>query len=311
MESRTSFDLDELFQSWLGHLRYEKNASEHTLRSYANDLAQFAGFLESRDWGLVDLDGVRVRAFLAELAGRRLQKTTVARKTSTLRSFFKYLLREGIVDRNPMALVRNPKRPQRLPHFLQTDEVERLLAAPVGEGMLERRDRSLLEFLYSTGVRVGELVSVDLGDLRILEGVVRIRGKGKRERLAPLGSHALHALSDYLAIRGREGGPLYLNKLGGRLSDRGVRRLLEKYIALSDLSRRTTPHTLRHSFATHLLERGADLRTVQELLGHRRISSTQVYTHVTTEQLREVYEKAHPRAGSAPSGPPDFLNGTA
>ncbi|MBI4614805.1 MAG: tyrosine recombinase XerC, partial [Planctomycetes bacterium] len=294
---------DELFEAFLGHLRFEKNASEETLRAYAGDLARFGTFLESRAWGIADLTPVRIRTFLGTLAEGNLKRSSLARKISSLRSFFRYLSREKVVEANPMALSRSPRRIRALPHFLTTDEVERLLAAPAGDDPLARRDRALLEFLYSTGVRVGELVGCDTGDVRWAQEVTRIRGKGKRERLAPLGSHAMRALRDYLAVReelrgarfeGRE--PLFLNRFGSRLTDRSVRRLLEKHIATADLSRRTTPHTLRHSFATHLLERGADLRTVQELLGHRRISSTQVYTHVSTEQLREVYERAHPRA---------------
>jgi integrase/recombinase XerC len=223
---------------------------------------------------------------------------------ASLRSFFRFAQREGLADSNPAKPLRNPRPDRRLPHFLTTDEIGRLLDTPPAGTDMGLRDRAILETMYSAGLRVSETVGVNDGDLDLDGGLVRIRGKGKRERLAPLGSFAVRALKRWLEVRrlaARDNrgadSPVFVNKFGRRLTTRSVARLLEKHLKLAGLDLRTTPHTLRHSFATHLLDRGADIRSVQELLGHKSLVTTQIYTHVSTTGLREAYEKAHPRAG--------------
>jgi integrase/recombinase XerC len=288
---------------FLEYLRYQRGSSEHTLRSYARDLAQFDSFLDQMDWSLQEMSHKRLRQFFAELSMSGLKKSTQARKMSAVRSFFRYLVRQGVLVENPSKLLRGPKQEKRLPHCLSNQEVESLLQAPVGQTSLAVRDRAILETLYSTGMRVGELVGTNLDDLRVREEVVRVRGKGSVERLAPLGSFCLEAIEVYrkearsqmVSSQTPAEQPLFINRFGGRLSDRGVRRLLKKYIAVCGLSTETTPHTLRHSFATHLLLEGAGLRSVQKLLGHRSLASTELYTHLSIARLREVYEQAHPR----------------
>jgi len=303
--------VNPLFQKFLRYIEHERNFSVHTVRCYAADLAQFAEFLcnggsedgvderevSGRIRKVAPLD---LRRYLADLKRADYSRATVARKLATLRSFYKFLARSGEVARNPVKLIRTPRQERRLPKFLQPGEVERLLAATKGDDLLALRDAAILEVLYSTGMRVSELVAMDLEHVDPIGEVVRVRGKGKRERLAPLGSYALRALDRYLAARA-DAGPIdkkavFVNRHGRRLSTRSVRRKLAKYLAIAGLDPKVSPHTLRHSFATHMLERGADLRAVQELLGHRSLSTTQIYTHVTAGRLKEIYESAHPRA---------------
>jgi integrase/recombinase XerC len=300
-----------LLRKFLTYVEHERNFSAHTVRSYTADLVQFAGFLRGgasedeigekevseRIRKVAPLD---LRRYLADLKRADYSRATVARKLATLRSFYKFLAREGEVSRNPVKLIRTPRQERRLPKFLQPGEVERLLAATKGDDLLALRDAAILEVLYSTGMRVSEVVALDLEHVDPIGEVVRVRGKGKRERLAPLGSYALRALGRYLAARA-DTGPIdkkavFVNRHGRRLSMRSVRRKLAKYLAIAGLDPKVSPHTLRHSFATHMLERGADLRAVQELLGHRSLSTTQIYTHVTAGRLKEIYESAHPRA---------------
>jgi integrase/recombinase XerC len=300
-----------LLRKFLTYVEHERNFSAHTVRSYTADLVQFAGFLRGgasedeigekevseRIRKVAPLD---LRRYLADLKRADYSRATVARKLATLRSFYKFLAREGEVSRNPVKLIRTPRQERRLPKFLQPGEVERLLAATKGDDLLALRDAAILEVLYSTGMRVSEVVALDLEHVDPIGEVVRVRGKGKRERLAPLGSYALRALDRYLAARA-DAGPIdkkavFVNRHGRRLSMRSVRRKLAKYLAIAGLDPKVSPHTLRHSFATHMLERGADLRAVQELLGHRSLSTTQIYTHVTAGRLKEIYESAHPRA---------------
>ena len=291
---------------FLRRLRAARGLSPHTLRAYRIDLDQFLTFLrlEGRPDPLA-VDNLLLRKFLAQLRAADYARTTVVRKLASLRSFYRFLCREGFCETNPIASVRTPRLRRRLPEFLTEREVAQLLAAPDPSDLLGLRDRAMLETLYSTGLRASELVSLDVRDVDLLSEVVKTMGKGGRERLAPLGSYALEAIGDYLAARGISRRrvpftrlPLFLNRFGTRLSSRSLQRVLEKYVKrLSSLGRRhITPHTLRHTFATHLLNAGADLRSVQELLGHANVVSTQVYTHLTTENLRRVYEKAHPRA---------------
>jgi tyrosine recombinase XerC len=289
---------------FLGYLDGERGCSPQTLRAYAADLVQFLGFAAPEsDFDPAAISTVQMRHYMAQLRQSGAARTTIARKLASLRSFYRYLMREGVVNDNPAANLTLPRREKRLPIFLDEAEVERLLQAPGLADAAGRRDRAILEMLYSTGMRIGELAAVSLEDVDLLGEVVKAKGKGKKERLVPLGRPALEALRDYLAIRPALGGghsvnrrALFVNKGGGRLSDRGVRRIFDKHARLAGLGDRACPHTLRHSFATHMLNRGADLRSVQELLGHASLASTQIYTHVTMERLKAVYDKAHPRA---------------
>jgi integrase/recombinase XerC len=298
-------------EKFLAYLDRERNFSVHTVRSYGSDLAHFAAFLlngvsdearasaelSKRIRGATPID---LRRYLAQLRQEEYSRATIARKLATLRSFYKFLARQGEVARSPVLTVRTPRQERRLPKFLEPKEVERLLAAPVGDDLLALRDAAILEILYSTGMRVSELVGLDLEHIDTIGEVARVRGKGKRERLAPLGSYALRALERYLEARARtepaEEKAVFVNRHGRRLSARSVRRKLAKYLAVAGLDAKVSPHTLRHSFATHMLERGADLRAVQELLGHRSLSTTQIYTHVTAGRLKAIYASAHPRA---------------
>lgn len=292
---------------FLAYVQNERNFSAHTIRSYASDLAQFVAFLspDGPDAATVSdrlraVSPMDLRRYLADLRRAEYSRATVARKIATLRSFYKFLAREGETEHNPVKTIRTPRQEKRLPKFLSAKDVERLLAAPKGNDILSLRDAAILETLYSTGVRVSELVGLDLEDLDPIAEVVRVRGKGRRERLAPLGSYATRALNRYLEARAaanvKDAQAVFLNRHGSRLNARSVRRKLGKYLAEAGLDPAVSPHTLRHSFATHMLERGADLRAVQELLGHRSLSTTQIYTHVTASRLKEIYEAAHPRA---------------
>jgi len=256
-------------------------------------------------------DVERIRAFLAHLADQNYSSATMARKIATLRSFYKWGERRGLTDSNPMTLIRTPRQSKRLPKAITLDQVERLLSAPTDHDVLGSRDRAMLETLYSTGIRVSELVDLNCEDVDDSGEALRVRGKGKKERIVPLGSHALHALSHYRTLvrkdpryaeswtSDKNTHPLFVNKHGGRISSRSVRRKLDKYLRQVGLDPTISPHTLRHSFATHLLDNGADLRSVQELLGHQSASTTQVYTHLTSERMRESYDQTHPRAAEA------------
>lgn len=283
---------------FIDYLKIEKNASEHTIINYSVDLRDFGQFLG--DTKLETVNYLVLRRYLASMRGRNYSKRTIARKLASLRSFFRFLYREGYIKTNPASNVATPKLEKRLPLFLDTSEVVKLIEAPDEKDLTGLRDRAILETLYSTGIRVGELVRLNLDNIDFISGVVKVFGKGKKERLTPVGDKALRAIRNYLNKRGQ--GKLtgkkavFLNKNGSRLTDRSVRRVVGKYVKRVSLREGISPHTLRHSFATHLLNRGADLRSVQELLGHMNLSTTQIYTHVTTKRLKEVYEKAHPRA---------------
>jgi integrase/recombinase XerC len=291
---------------FLQYLRVERGASPHTLKSYREDLHALAEYLADAD-GRCPAPGSittgELRGFLSALHDAGYAKSSISRRMASVRSFMRFGQREGWAKANPAKALRNPRKSRKLPHFLTTEEVGKLLAAPNGESAAAIRDRAILETLYSAGLRVSELVGLTDGDLDFAAGIVRVRGKGKRERLAPIGSYAARALKRWLEVRklsprekiGREA-PVFTNKFGTRLTTRSVARMLEKYLQETGLDQRTSPHTLRHSFATHLLDRGADIRSVQELLGHKSLVTTQIYTHVTTANLRAAYEKAHPRA---------------
>lgn len=291
-------NLESCRERFLLYLEGEKNASAHTVKNYAVDLAEFMGLVNGKK--IREIGPLEIRKFLAHLKEKGFSKSTISRKLACLRSFFKFLTRESIIPANPAAGIATPKREKKLPTFLEIQEVENLLEAISGSKLAEKRDKALLETLYSSGIRVSELVGLNLEDADILGGVLRIRGKGKKERMVPIGKKSQEALRDYLEERntqlGKSPSALFLNKSGTRLTDRSVRRILIKYARKASIQKGISPHTLRHSFATHLLDRGADLRSVQELLGHESLSTTQIYTHVTTKRLKEVYDKVHPRA---------------
>lgn len=292
---------------FLQFLRVERNASDLTVKSYREDLTALSEYLVEAHSGLCPKPGeisvLELRGYVAALHEAGYAQTTIARRLASLRSFFRFGQREGWASTNPAKPLRNPRKARKLPHFLSSEDLGRLLQAPPGDEPSGLRDRAILETMYSAGLRVSELVGLNDGDLDLDEGIVRVRGKGRRERLAPVGSYATRAVTRWLRVRrlhrkeptGSEA-PVFVNKFGHRLTTRSVARMLEKYLRETGLDRRTTPHSLRHSFATHLLDRGADIRSVQELLGHKSLVTTQIYTHVSTAGLRAIYEKAHPRA---------------
>ncbi|MBI2016779.1 MAG: tyrosine recombinase XerC [Candidatus Rokubacteria bacterium] len=278
---------------FMRYLAVERNASPHTLRSYRSDLADFRRFLdEDARAGLPAVDGRVLRAYLARLHARGLDTVSVARKLAALRSWFKFLVRRGRLERNPALEIRGPRLPRKLVSFLPIDEAVALLdAAGAGE-----RERAVLELLYATGLRVSELAGLDLDAVDRAERTVRVVGKGGKERMVPFGGQAARALDAWLAQRGSGAGPLFLNHRGRRLGVRSLYDVVRRRARQVGIDRRVSPHTLRHTFATHLLDAGADLRMLQELLGHSRLSTTQRYTHVGSDQLMKVYDKAHPRA---------------
>jgi integrase/recombinase XerC len=296
--------MQEAIQRFLRYLEVERNCSPYTIKSYREDLLSLEEYFapaEGSAAAISSLSPVQLRGYVAALHEAGYAKSSVARRLASLRSFFRFAQREGLASSNPAKPLRNPRRERKLPHFLSNEELGKLLTAPPAHEPLGLRDRAILETMYSAGLRVSELVGINREDLDLEGGLVRVRGKGKRERLAPLGSFALRALNRWLKYRNTQAdrartAPVFVNKFGTRLTTRSVARMLEKYLKLTGLDLRTSPHTLRHSFATHLLDRGADIRSVQELLGHKSLVTTQIYTHVSTTSLRNVYEQAHPRA---------------
>ncbi len=326
-----------IIQEFLNYLSYEKRFSEHTAKCYGADLTQFGEYLLNTaacdvstgtttmsaiesgtdaaqtsvatqtapklDQLLISVDVNAVRAYLAILNEKQYSKSTIARKLATLRSFYKFLIKRNHVTSNPVMAVRTPKQEKKLPRFLEYEQVKRLLETPPVDTWLGARDRAIMETLYSTGIRVSELVALNMDDIDFLGEVIHIRGKGKKERIAPIGSSALQVIQHYMEFRNKraqnnsnfDARVLFANKHGRRLSTRSVRRKMDKYLKMAGLDPNISPHTLRHSFATHMLNNGADLRSVQELLGHQSLSTTQVYTHLTTSRLKDVYENAHPR----------------
>lgn len=297
----------EDLEAYLHHLEVVEDRSPHTIRAYWNDLARVVEGLENADVKMAaDVDLLALRRYLASLKREGLAASTVARRISAIRSFFRWMGRERRIEGNPAEGLRAPRRPRTLPHVLTSAEVDRLLAPADDEdedNWQGLRDRALLETLYSTGARVAEVAGLDLRDLDLDGGTVRLRGKGRKERLGALGGPCVAALTSYFATtradsRRRDKRAVFLNRWGERLSSRGVARVLERGVLRAGLPSGVHPHTLRHSFATHLLERGANLREVQELLGHKNVSTTQIYTHLTLDHLVRVYEKAHPRSGA-------------
>ena len=289
--------MEKYIEKFLRYLEIEKNYSPHTLLNYRLDLEDFQRFLAGSD--IKNVDYLGLRKYLAVLKEKNLSNRSIGRKLSSLRSFFRFLTREGYLKSNPITSLSSPKREQHLPEFLTEEEVKRLIEAAFGKDEKDirgLRDRAILETFYSTGIRISELVGLNIEDLDFISGIAKVRGKGKKERIVPIGEIALGAIRRYLENRKKESPALFLNKSNNRISTRGVRNIVEKYIHRVGIKHGISAHTLRHSFATHLLNRGADLRSVQELLGHANLSTTQIYTHLTTERLKSVYDKAHPRA---------------
>lgn len=287
--------------AFLRHLDRERNASPHTVRAYGEDLEQFARHVRSelgREGRPKDVDHLLIRAFLARLHRQGLKSVSAARKLATLRTFFRYLCREGVLDRNPARSLLSPRLEKRVPTYLDERDVSLLVEMP-GEGLAAARGRAILELLYATGIRCSELVGLDVAEVDRASRMIRVLGKGRKERIVPFGGRAGDAIDAYLPLRSQarpRTDALFVNAQGRRLSDRSVRLLVRQRTQAVALARRVSPHTLRHSFATHLLERGADLRAIQELLGHASLSTTQRYTHVNTRHLLEIYNKSHPRA---------------
>ena len=299
--------MDECLAEFFRYLALEKNASDLTVKSYREDLTQAVDFFRSQGLGNSpkpsQITSRHLRTYTGWLHDQGYAKTTIARRQAAVRSWFRYLRRQGLVEQNPTDGMRTPRQDKKLPHFLAEKAMSQLLDAPSVETALGLRDRALLETLYSAGLRVSELVGLNLEDVDLDSGMATVRGKGKKERLAMFGPQALTALKIWLEARlgllaglGRKADAVFLNKNGTRLNVRSVGRSLRKYLANAGLDPQTSPHSLRHSFATHLLDHGADIRSVQELLGHRSLSTTQIYTHVSTQRLRDSYHKATPRA---------------
>ena len=298
--------IEKLSLDFIAKLEHEKGFSEHTLRAYHKDLLQFDNFLKAENRSsLESINHLLLRRFLAVLRSKNYSKTTIARKLASIRSFFKFLIREGELVANPFEMLRTPKQDKKLPYFLSISEVDVLLKTPDCSNVMGLRDMAIMETLYSTGIRVSELVGLDESNIDFFAGMIKVQGKGKKERLVPIGSHAIKAINEYIDSKSKSkkkeenkvsrSEPLFLNRFGGRLTARSVARSLDKYLKVSGVNLLTSPHTFRHSFATHLLDKGADLRSVQEMLGHSSLSTTQIYTHITTERLKSVYDKAHPR----------------
>ncbi|HEY7152625.1 MAG TPA: tyrosine recombinase XerC [Gemmataceae bacterium] len=299
--------MEEALAEYLRHLALEKNASAHTVKSYREDLTQAVEFfrtrLGSQSPRVEQMTTRLLRAHLAWLSEQGYARSTIARRLASIRSWCRFLCRQDTLSANPAMGLRGPRQDRRLPHFVSREDMTRLLETPPADTPAGLRDRAILETLYSAGLRVSELTGLDVGDIELSDGVAMVRGKGRKERLALLGPPAVAAIERWLPERQNLAGAradsrpaLFLNRSGTRLSSRSVGRLLEKYLKQAGLDPRTSPHTLRHSFATHLLDAGADIRGVQELLGHRSLATTQIYTHVSTQRLRDSYHKAHPRA---------------
>lgn len=298
-------EMEDHINQFISYIEIERNYSQNTTASYRADLLDFKQFLLSIGDSLPpmdEIDRLTIRSYLANLQDRQLSRSTVLRRLSSLRSFFRYLCRRGHLDVDPTEAMATPRAQRKLPDFLELTEVESLLSAPDTITIIGLRDQAILELLYSTGMRVSELLALDLSDVDRQSAIVKVQGKGKKERILPVGKVALAALDNYLARRHELGcnkasQAIFISQRGNRIPDaKSIRRRIEKYAAAVGIQKKITPHTFRHTFATHMLNAGADLRSVQELLGHASLSTTQIYTHVTADRLKQVYEKAHPRA---------------
>ncbi len=287
--------MQRYIDKFINYLKVERNASGHTINNYTIDLDSFSLFLAGKD--ISQVNHLVLRRFLAEMRSKSYAKRTIARKLASLRSFFKFLYREGYIKSNPVTAISSPRLDKKLPKFLDVNKVVQLILKPDTNTNAGLRDRAILETLYSTGIRVSELVGLDSGDIDYISGVIKVFGKGSKERMVPIGDEALNAIRRYNKKKDKKDkDAVFLNNRAGRLTDRSVRRILDKYVRQCAIEEKISPHSLRHSFATHLLDRGADLRSVQELLGHMNLSTTQIYTHVTMDRLKSVYDKSHPRA---------------
>ncbi len=295
----------DYLSEFLDYLRYEKGASENTVVGYENDIRQFMEYLKGAGGAEPDLpsaDNMDVRGFLAHLVKRGIKKSSAQRKAASIRSLYRYLFREGLIEKNPAKLVATPKKEKTQPIALSVDDAVMLVEAPGCDRLSGLRDRAILEVFYSAGIRISELAGLDREQVDMPQGLAKVTGKGNKERFVPLGKKAVEALSEYIAASDSARGaaaspcPLFLNNRGERLSVRGIRRVVMKYVREKHIPGNVSPHTLRHTFATHLLGAGADLRSIQEMLGHASLSTTQKYTHLDMEKLMEVYDKAHPRA---------------
>lgn len=289
--------MKEQIEQFIRYLEIENDASKHTLRAYRKDLEAFSDYA-GRKTG--DIEMIDVRGFVAQQIKNGLNKATAGRRLASVRSFLNFLCREGHIKSNPAKLVTTPKTEKRLPNFLSVDDVFSLIEKPDGIGILHARDKAILELLYSSGLRVAEIAGLNVDDVNTKEGLVKVRGKGKKERILPIGSKAIDALKTYAVeklLLKKKDRAMFLNRGGTRLSDRGVRRIVVKYSRLIGVNGQIGPHTLRHTFASHLLQAGADLRVIQELLGHSSLSTTQKYTHIDITHLMDVYDKAHPLSG--------------
>jgi integrase/recombinase XerC len=284
-------------EKFSNYLKFERNYSPHTLRNYLSDIEELTNFTNGKSPG--SLSHLDIRHFLAELKKRGCSKSTVVRKLSAIRSFLKYLFKEKHIKTNPAESIFTPKLDKHLPEFLDTKKITALITSPSLDDILGLRDRAILEVLYSTGIRVSELVGINQADIDLIAGVIKVRGKGKRERIALLGKEAQNSIRNYIKecknMYPKMQGALFLNKRGKRITDRSIRRIVDKYVSKCSIEKKISPHSIRHSFATHLLNNGADLRSVQELLGHKNLSTTQIYTHLGTKRLKEIHSKAHPR----------------
>ncbi|GBF11670.1 MAG: tyrosine recombinase XerC [Tepidibacillus sp.] len=295
--------IDQYLIEFQGYLQIEKNVSTHTLQNYLKDIQAFTLFMTSKGKNTYqEVTYLDVRNYLALLNEKHYARKSIARKLSSLRTFFRFLMRENYLKTNPFKMVSTPKIEKKLPHFMYPEEIQELIDAPNLTKPLGIRDRAIIEVLYASGIRVSELVSLDLNSIDLVNGTALVFGKGAKERYVPLGRFAIQSLHHYIEDARPKLKPieieraLFLNKNGERLTDRSVRRMIDKYVRGLSFSKKVSPHTLRHTFATHLLNAGADLRSVQELLGHVNISTTQIYTHVTKERLQNIYKNTHPRA---------------
>ena len=291
-------------EDFILHLQIEKNASSYTIQNYKIDLMQaFDLFAKMKIFEAGNMDRLHIRNYLSVLQNNGYEKTSIKRKLSVLRSFFSFLVRERVIDKNPFINIRSPRIEKKIPVFLDESEIKTLLELPKGTTILNLRDKAIMETLYATGIRVSELVSLNIQDLDFLGEMIKITGKGRKQRLIPIGSVALEVLNDYLALREKYlskkkifHNVVFINARGGRLTTRSVCRVINHYVKVSGIKKSITPHSLRHTFATHLLNAGCNLRAVQEMLGHVNISTTQIYTHLSTSRIKKIYEKAHPRA---------------
>lgn len=303
--------MEQLISDFGKYLAFQKNCSLHTQKSYETDVKQFAEFLREKNYiaessgeiAIHEIDPGVVRFFLASLYHRKIKKISIARKIAALRAFFDFLMRQGCITANPVELIQAPRCEKHIPSFLSVDEMFAVLGMAFDQGIKGKRDQAILELLYSSGLRLRELTGLNMDDMNLDEGILRIRGKGNKERLVPMGTPAMNAIRNYISLN-RENiiqespweGPVFTGRQGARIHPRTVERIVDKYATSCGIQKKISPHAFRHSFATHLLDMGADLRTIQELLGHESLSTTQRYTTVSVERLMEVYDQAHPKA---------------